>query len=551
MGSINNRMIAVMRLVMALSILCIYYFDGVSAGQHAATPTVAILICYSIFSALLYVFELYQRPLIPALTAHWIDVGWYTLLIAVSNDVNSIYLYGFFFCILIASFRWGFKSGLRVVVVSALIFIIVGLITAPVGTQIGLNHFSIRPVFLTALGYMVAYWGGQEITLKRRLALLRVVNTLSNPRFGVDRTIGSVMERLRTFYEADVCLMVMADLQTADYQLRRADHRHPEQAVHAEAISAEMVSRLLALPAAYGIIYRNGNCGQWWRRWSQHCLAIDVEQNVRPAVPRNTVGELATALDSQSFITVPMRYRNEYVGRIFLTSSRAAFQSSDVGFILQVIDQVMPVIDNIRLVDRLALDAAEYERQKIARDIHDSVIQPYIGLQIGLTAIRQKLNLGIDVTHNVESLLQITGEEVADLRRFVTSLKSNREQADNLLPAVRRFAAKFDKVSGIKVEVDAPTDIRVNDRLAAEVFQMIAEGLSNVRRHTESRRVAIGIACRDNQLTVRITNDNTNGSAADIFAPRSITERAAALGGRAHVKTERDGDTVITVEIPL
>ncbi len=101
------------------------------------------------------------------------------------------------------------------------------------------------------------------------------------------------------------------------------------------------------------------------------------------------------------------------------------------------------------------------------------------------------------------------------------------------------------------MEVNAPTDIRVNDRLAAEVFQMIVEGLSNVRRHTESQRAAIGIACRDNQLIVRITNDNTDSSVADIFAPRSITERAAALGGRAYVKTERDGDTVITVEIPL
>ena len=549
MGSINNRMIAVMRLVMASAILLIFFLDSTWTGQSVASPSFNILIFYTLFSLVLYLFEFYERPLIPAITAHWVDVGWYALLIAVSNDVNSIYLYGFFFSILIASFRWGFKSGLQVVIVSAALFIIIGMLPAPVRSELPLNQFLIRPIFLVALGFMIAYWGGLEIKLKRRLALLREVNTLSNPRFGVDRTIGSVMERLRSFYEADVCLLVMSDLHTAELHLRRADRRDPEKATHAQPASEQTLARLTTLPASYGVVRR----GRWcrWFRVGKNCYAIDLAKGTRVDIQDEKIEELATALDASSFITVPLRYRNEEVGRIFLTSSRPVFESSDVSFIVQVFDQVLPIIDNIRLVDRLALDAAEYERQKIARDIHDSVIQPYIGLQIGLSAIRQKLHLGIDVTGNVERLLQITGEEVADLRQFVSTLKANGRRSENLLPAVQRFADKFGKVSGIKIYVEATSEICINDRLAAEAFQMIAEGLSNIRRHTESQQADIEMSCQDGQLTLHIKNYGGGDAADTSFVPRSITERAVALGGQASVRQTLDGGTVVAVEIPL
>ena len=70
-----------------------------------------------------------------------------------------------------------------------------------------------------------------------------------------------------------------------------------------------------------------------------------------------------------------------------------------------LIEHVTPVLENIRLVDRLASEAAEYERQRIARDIHDGMIQPYIGLQLGLAAIRQKIERGNnDVGHDVREL---------------------------------------------------------------------------------------------------------------------------------------------------
>ena len=237
---------------------------------------------------------------------------------------------------------------------------------------------------------------------------------------------------------------------------------------------------------------------------------------------------------------------------ISITSGRSAFDESDPAFLLQVVEHVTPVIDNIRLVDRLASDAAEEARLRIARDLHDSVIQPYIGLQMGLMACRQKLAAGgANITGDIERLIELTREGIADLRGYVHGLKGAGERENSLLTAVRRFAPKFTEATGIAVQVEADADLRLNDRLAAEVFQMVAEGLSNVRRHTQAGWAAIELRRHNGHLVLQIENESADSSRPASFTPRSITERAAALGGRAHVEQRENDRTAVVVEIPL
>ena len=107
-------------------------------------------------------------------------------------------------------------------------------------------------------------------------------------------------------------------------------------------------------------------------------------------------------------------------GRLCLTASRwYAFDRSDVPFLLQVLGHVMPTIENIRLVDQLASTAAEVERQRIGRDLHDSVIQPYIALRMALIAICQKLPPGsIALMGDLQEVFKLIDLGITDLRRY-------------------------------------------------------------------------------------------------------------------------------------
>jgi hypothetical protein len=237
-----------MRLVLALLALLSTYIDP-GETTHYVAATYAVLAFYLAYSITLCTLAVRRRPTILPTVASWADVGWYIRLIGSSKGTNSIFFFYFFFAILVASFQCGFTSGLRVTLVATVLFTGVGFTMAPDEPEFELNSFLLRPTSLFVLGYMIACWGGAETMLKRRLALLKDVSLLANPRFGVDRTFGALMERLRSFYEADMCMLVMAEASTGGYTLRRISPQNPGTEGRAEAITKEVAHLLLVMPA--------------------------------------------------------------------------------------------------------------------------------------------------------------------------------------------------------------------------------------------------------------------------------------------------------------
>lgn len=548
----GNQIVAAMRLVLAVSALIIVGIDPAQPAQ-LATVTYGTLSVYTLYSAALYLLTRWEQPAIMRLDrwAHWGDVAWYVALIALSSGTSSIFFFGFFFAIMAAAFRWGFRSGLRVTLVAVLLFASVGLATAPQGAGFELNRTLVRPIYILVLGYMVAYWGGYEITLRRRLELLRDVSALANPRFGVDRTLGVLLERLRAYYDADACVMVSSEPDRGEYRLRRAGRGDGDSADHPTSLPAELTQQLLALPPTQALVYRRQRASRWTLR--SRAQAIDIV-TCRPQPADAAQAELILAtLEAATLLTIPLRHRDATLGRLFVLGAAGSTDLGDVELLLQIFEQVTPVIDNIRLVDRLASEAAEQERQRIARDIHDSVIQPYIGLQIGISALQRKYaeqGAGADIGADLAQLSALTAEGIAELRGYVGQLKRSGAHSGNLAGAIERFAARFGAATGICVAVRTTGDVRCNDRLGAEVFQMVAEGLSNIRRHTDANSAEIALARTGNQLVLRIANVRRADTLPKHFTPRSITERAAALGGTTQLE-QHPASTAVEVNIPL
>ena len=542
--SIDTRMIRLMRLVLALSALVIIYLDPAEPARLVAL-TYSALACYCLFSLTLYLLTGRRPRVRPLRAAHWIDVGWYLLFILLSGGTSSVFFFFFFFAIMVAAFRWGCAEGLRVTLAAALLFTAVGYASAPAGAGFELNRFLLRPVYLLVLGYMMAYWGGREIVLKRRLALLKEVNRLSNPRFGVDQTIASLMEHVRAFFDADACLLVLRDGPT--HQLRRAERGRADNNVRAEPAPPELFAALMPLPARLAVVFQRAD-GPVPR--AQKIYAYDLAEGRTATADADACAALADLLECGSFITVPLVLREQLIGRFYLTARRRVYDPSDLEFVRQLVEQLLPTIEHVRLLDRLASEAAGRERTKISHDLHDSTIQPYIGLKLALEGLRRRIPPDTPWAREVDELIARAAESIGELRGYVHRLRgAGAEQPETaLLSAVRQQALRFREFYGIDVEVEAPAGVSVSDRLAAEAFQIVREGLSNIRRHTQARRAQISMRCADDEFVLRITNDaaaETNG-----FVPRSISERAAALGGAAHVE-RRDGQTTVAVVIPL
>ncbi len=549
--SVDDRMIGLMRLTLALSALIIICIDP-SEPNRLVALTYASLVVYVIYSAAVYLLSLYHRTLLPNSVAPWIDIACFLVFVALSSGTSSIFFYFFFLPILVASFREGFTAGFRVAVISSILFTVVGYATAPAGREFELNRFLLRPVYLLVLGYLMAYWGGREIKHKQRLSFLREISKLSNPRFGASYTIGSMLQTLQAFYQADSCLLALVDPVYNNTRLFRLGRGQSAESVRSERLPENLEQLLLSLPDDVAVIHKGRPRLPLFRDSDEYVFALASKRECT-AEWRATIDSLAKKLELGPFVSVPLRYRGKTVGRLYLVARSGVFGDSDVSFLIQVVEQIMPVIHNIRLLARLALNAAEQERQRLARDLHDSVIQPYIGLQYKLAAIRNKSADGRDTSEDLERLLDMTTNEVKSLRGFVRGLKEGDEPGAGFMSAVRRFAAQFAESYDLDVQVESRGRVELNDRLAAELIRIVHEGLSNVRKHTEASFSKITVERADSALLLSIENNNpqTNGDGPAAFVPRSITERTEELGGRVSIEQNLDGCTVVKIEIPL
>lgn len=546
--SVDERLVNLTRFVLALSALIIIYIDP-SEPDRLVNVTYTALALYTVYSACVYFLSLKHQSAFGGIPLYWIDVAWYLILISLSSGTNSLFFFFFYFAILVASFRSGYSTGLNVTIVSATLFVAIAYFTTP--TPIEPNRFLLRPVCLASIGYLMAYWGGSETTHKRRLALLKDVSRSSNPRFGIEQTIGSIMKKLCEFYDADTCLVINTHPASDAHILRRVDRRHDELSNRVESAGTE-AAQLLAWPSEWAVTWRSQSGRRWFGKTTCSVYKFSSGERLKD-VDCDTYASIADLIASDSFITIPIYQRNTFTGRLYLTTQGRYFNYSDVDFLRQLMDQVIPMIDNIQLIDRLASQASEDERQRISRDIHDSAIQPYIGLKLGLEALRRNVSNDDPIAGGLGELVERTDSVIRDLRTYVGGLQSpgSDPRSNVLASSVERHARQLGEFYGIAVDVEIANTANMNARLAAEIFQIVREGLSNIRRHTNSAKARIRMTSLNGDIVLDIENDSPAGEDQNTFTPRSITQRAIALGGRVSVNVSDGGGTVVSVMIPM
>lgn len=447
----------------------------------------------------------------------------------------------------LAAINSGSKD-LRVIFAVVFVLAVITSLHKLTGTGIDLTD-TLQIALLPLLFFLMwSYWGDRVQNLERHLSFLQHVTNIANPRFGVDQTVDLILQQLKSFYEADSCLLVLTDANKGQDSLYRVKQHEGGNAgpINIEQALADV---FLSLPQDYACIWKSG--GKVWKTGKPVVRFYNLAGHQVSSDELMPSEQLVTTLEARNFISIPVVCYAKKIGRLYILDCRNRLSGRDVSFVHQVTEHVMRVMENMRLVDRLATEAAEVERQKIVLDIHDSIVQPYIGIQIGLGAVKKKLDNGINPTKDIARLIEMTETEIADLRRYMKGLKGSRALESNFIQAVKRLATKFAEASGITVDVSTDKNVLINDRLAAEAFQIIAEGLSNIRRHTHATKAYIHISCVAGEFSIIIKNNKDRSEIPTPFLPRSISERTAALGGRILVQQGNTGTTALNITIPL
>lgn len=541
----DATVVARMRTVLALAMLLTVIMD--LPGTSPADNTTRLLFSgYALHSAWVWLRTKIDPRAGQNRLVQWLDVGWFALLLYATDGARGFLFLSFFFAIVAASFRWGFGEGARMTIASVMVLGGCGMLAHMDGD---LLRVLLRAGFLLALGYMSAYWGESKLVAMRRLALLQQVAQLSNPRFGIDQSLAGVLARVRAFFQADCVLLVLRDGATGKVTMQSSTGAGPR--LPGGALSPELAAALTALPEDRLIVSSRNLFGKC------RTLATDDTGQEYPAWKRPAAelpGPFADLLGGRAFISVPVVLPRGS-GWLYVVTGKRRYDRTDGLFLAQVVRQVFPVLENIELLDRMASAAASQERRRIAWDLHDSAVQPYIALRLALGSLRNKAAPDNPLTADIDRLVAMSGQVIDGLRNYAVQFHDAGADAGAavgntaLLANLEWQARQASTLYGLAVEVAVEDAVVLNDRLAAQVAQIVHEGLSNIGRHTQARRALVLLRCSDGWLTVRIANDG-QAQPCQHFTPRSITERARALGGHVQVRAEPGRDTIVEVDIP-
>ena len=544
---VQSKMIALMRLALAMLALLFLFIHAPGYFTSKADAYNLILVLYCAYAALHCIYPDAMLKIAPPEWLNWIDVACFTILIGLSGGLASPIVTFFFFAIFVASFGYGFKEGFKVTLACVALLVLIYFLPLSKEVEVPLFPALMHKTLLLMFGYFIACWGGLLAQQKRQLTLLSEVNCMPDPRLSVEQLMGNALEHIRAYYKADACLTVMK-MPDDSYIIFKVERDTEKPMLLGQMLDEGIAAQLLAIPPQWSICYANE--AEWYM---PSLPAYKPRESLTEA--KSNYGEaISELLEVDAFVSTPLRLHGQDIGRLYLTQCKQSFDAADMSFLHQLVNQITPRIDNIHLLDKIAATATSEMRQKISIDLHDSTIQPYIGLKLGLEALRRKLPEGNAMVADVDELVSMTAESIAGLRQYIGGLKA--QLVEPLVPAVLEMAKNYQQRHGIEVTVNADSELKVSELMATEVYQLVAEGLSNILRHTTAKQATINLHYQDDQLIVEVVNQDNAKKKFTQFKPRSMTERVINLGGTVSVNhlagdKKAEGKTIVTAEIPI
>ena len=265
----------------------------------------------------------------------------------------------------------------------------------------------------------------------------------------------------------------------------------------------------------------------------------------------------------RSFMTVAFEQGGQATGRLFLLNGRKPFQKGDLAWLERIATHIGPALENIFLLRHLRARAIEAERSRIARDLHDGILQTLLSIEIQLDVLRRRVPATPEqAVAGLTTLQQTVKNEGAELRQIVTDLRPLRVQSADLVDLMRGFAERYRNESTIALDllIDS-AHLRAPDRVCREIFQIYREALNNIKKHAKASHVVVKLSQDDSRL-VLVVDDNGEGfSFAGRFTadeldrlrlgPISIKERTRTVGGVLTVESNPGHGARLTIEVPL
>lgn len=217
-------------------------------------------------------------------------------------------------------------------------------------------------------------------------------------------------------------------------------------------------------------------------------------------------------------------------------------------------------VERTRLAATSAQLAAVEERNRLAREIHDTLAQSLaaISMQLETADALAERQGDARLTGTVRRALTLTRSTLEEARRSVMDLRAAPLEGRTLLEALRALGDELRDATGapLALEVTCEGDARdLPPAVEVGLYRIAREALANVARHASATRVMVQLRREASRIRMRVADNGTGFDSASVPAGRfglvGMSERARLLGGSLHVESAPGEGTVIAVDVPL
>jgi signal transduction histidine kinase len=260
-----------------------------------------------------------------------------------------------------------------------------------------------------------------------------------------------------------------------------------------------------------------------------------------------------------SFLGVPIKVKGTSVGNLYLTDKvdAAEFSEDDQSLVEMFALHAGIAIENARLHEQVQRLAIVEERERIAKDLHDGVIQSIYAVGLSLEDLPEVLEENTAEAHErIDRAIDALHMTIRDIRNFIMGLRPELLDQHDLVGSLQALAEEVRLNSMVEVEtsIDAAAAASLPEHARAPVFHITREALSNVVRHSQATRASVVL--RREGATVRL-EINDNGAGFDPAEERESTHqgltnmagRAGRHGGNLRVESAAGAGTRIIVTL--
>jgi signal transduction histidine kinase len=294
----------------------------------------------------------------------------------------------------------------------------------------------------------------------------------------------------------------------------------------------------------------------WVAQTGEPLLIEDVKQDAPQPLPVSIEEGL------RSFAAVPLRAKDSVVGTLGVaTRGDRRFTDDEVELLSAIGGQVGLAVENARLYRRSRQAAVLDERNRVAREIHDSLAQGLTGIIVQLEATERLAQRRPEqAVKSLQRARDLARHSLQEARRSVWGLRPRTLEGQTLVEAISNHVAGMQEQDGLALhfsisgkERDMSPDVELN------LFRITQEALSNTQRHAQARNAYVHLSFEEEQVRLLVQDDGTGLSLKDLPNPSGgdggfgligMKERASLLGGEMRVSSARGEGTQVEIVVP-